>query len=44
VDKRFFEGGEYFVYTGDKPAGVTTSNLQPPVSPDQPLVAQAGAK
>ena len=43
VDKRFFEGGEYFVYTGDKAAGSQASNAQPPVSLDQQL-AQASTK
>jgi len=43
VDKRFFEGGDYFVYTGDKSPGSQASDFQPLARPDQQL-AQASAK
>jgi sulfonate transport system substrate-binding protein len=43
VDKRFFEGGDYFVYTGDKSPGSQASDFQPLARPDQQL-SQASAK
>lgn len=43
VDKRFFEGGEYFVYTGNKSPGSQAGNSRPAPGVAQQL-AQANTK